>query len=460
MAYNPLEDISDIELPRLRTAIPGPRSTELWGRLGNFHSSKNASAGAHLTHLVLKMGRGAVVADVDDNLFIDMSAGTTVTNLGHCPPEVTRALQDQLELLMHYYDWPTEPKVQFYEALAPFMPAELQTFQMYTTGTEAVEAAIRAAKSYTKKYETISMYNAYHGRTLGSMSLMGVGQKEGFGPFPPGAMRSPNANSYRCSFGLTRDSCEVACAKFIDQVYAQSSEGKLAAVIVEPIQGGGGIISHPPEFLKYMREFCDRTGALLIFDEILCGVGRTGRMWAFENSGVVPDILVAGKGLGSGYPMSLIATRREIMEAPPYGKPLAGATTFAGGNLACAAGVATLGLLQDGSLFEHVRQVGKAVWQALLEMKEQHRLIGDVRGEGLLLGVEFVSDRETKEPISTELAHKLLHSLTRRGVLTSSAVSVLRLTPPLVISETLALRALELLDEALTEIEAEDLVRN
>ena len=209
-----------------------------------------------------------------------------------------------------------------------------------------------------------------------------------------------------------------------------------------------------------MREFCDRTGALLIFDEILCGVGRTGRMWAFENSGVVPDILVAGKGLGSGYPMSLIATRREIMEAPPYGKPLAGATTFAGGNLACAAGVATLGLLQDGSLFEHVRQVGKAVWQALLEMKEQHRLIGDVRGEGLLLGVEFVSDRETKEPISTELAHKLLHSLTRRGVLTSSAVSVLRLTPPLVISETLALRALELLDEALTEIEAEDLVRN
>lgn len=440
--------------PRLLTKVPGPRSKALWARDAEHHAS-NSSPAAQWLGLVLKDGSGAVVRDVDDNLFLDFSSGAVVANLGHAPPAVARALAEEAGRLLHYFDFATPARGAFFEALATTLPESLNTFQMYSTGAEAVEAALRLAKSYTKGYEVISFHQAWHGRTLGAMSLMGgFPLKRGYGPFAPGVLHSANANCYRCPIGLTRDSCEVACAGLVDRVYEQSSEQRLAAVIVEPVQGVGGVIPFPPEFLAHLRRLCDRTGALLIFDEILTGVGRTGPMWAFESSGVMPDVLIAGKGLACGYPVSLLASRREVLDALPFGQPGAGASTFASGNLACAAGVATLGLLADGAVLENGRRVGAVLLAALRQLADHHPLVGDVRGVGMLLALELVRDRTTKVPIAPETARRLLMALASRGVLVAGAGPILRITPPLVMTERQALSGVSVLDAALGEVEA------
>lgn len=450
-----LADLAEERLPLVRTDIPGPRSAELWERDARFHAG-NSSLPAQTLRLVVHDAAGAVVRDVDGNVFIDFSSGIVVTNMGHAPAPVVEALSEQAGRLMHFFDFATAPRAAFFEALAGTLPPALQTFQMYTTGAEAVEAAMRLAKAVTGNYEFISFFDAWHGRTLAAMSLMGgFPLKHGYGPFPPGMLHSPNAYCYRCPLGLERDSCEDACAHFVDRVYAQSSERRLAAVIIEPVQGVGGAIVHSPAFLAHLREFCDRTGALLIFDEILTGMGRTGSMWAFEQSGVVPDILLAGKGLASGYPVSVIASRREILDTVPFGLPGAGASTFASGNLACAAGAATLGMLADGRILEHARGIGAQMLAGLEELARRHPVIGDVRGRGLLLAVELVRDRTTRERVAPAVSRHLLAAMARRGVLVAGGGPVVRITPPLVISETLARRGLELLDDALTEVEDE-----
>jgi 4-aminobutyrate aminotransferase-like enzyme len=439
--------------PLVLTDIPGPRSAELWERDARFHAG-NSSLAAQALRIVVRDGQGAAVRDVDGNVFMDFSSGTLVATLGHCPPPVVGALQQEAATLLHYFDFATPPRATFFEALARTLPPSLQTFQMYSTGSEAVEAVLRLAKSYTKRYEVVSFFDAWHGRTLGSMSLMGgFPLKHGYGPFPPGTIHSANAYCYRCPMGLTRESCEVACARFVDRITAQSVDRGVAAVIIEPVQGTGGVIPHPPEFLAYLREFCDRTGALLVFDEILTGMGRTGPMWAFEDSGVLPDVLLAGKGLASGYPVSVIASRREILDTLPFGGPGAGASTFASGNLACAAGAATLGMLEDGSILENGRRVGAAMLSALTALQERHPIIGDVRGRGMLLAVELVTDRATKEKVPPPLVRRLLLALARRGVLLAGGGHILRIAPPLVISEAMALRGVALLDDALYEVE-------
>jgi len=440
--------------PRVRTEVPGPRSQELWARDATFHAS-NSSPGAQWLRLVLEDGVGAVVRDVDDNLFVDFSSGAVVANLGHAPPAVARALAEEAGRLMHFFDFATPARADFFEALALTLPPSLQTFQMYSTGAEAVEAALRLAKSFTGNYEVISFHQAWHGRTLGAMSLMGgFPLKRGYGPFAPGVLHAPNANCYRCPLDLDPDRCEVACARLVDRVYEQSSEQRLAAVIVEPVQGVGGVIPFPPAFLAHLRDLCDRTGALLIFDEILTGVGRTGPMWAFESSGVVPDVLLAGKGLACGYPISLLASRREVLDAGAFGRPGAGASTFASGNMACAAGTATLGMLADGDILANGRRVGASMLAALRELATRHPLIGDVRGIGMLLALELVSDRAAKTPVSPAVARQLMTAMAQRGVLVAGAGSILRITPPLVISETMALAGVAALDAALGEVEA------
>lgn len=445
-------DLDDGQVPIVRTGLPGPRSVELWARDARHHAG-NSSPAAQWLKLVLADGRGALVRDVDGNVFLDFSSGAVVANLGHCPEPVVEALRQEAGRLLHYFDFATPVRAPFFEALGATLPPDLQTFQMYSTGSEAVEAALRLAKSFTGRHEFISFHHAWHGRTLGSMSLMGgFPLKHGYGPFAPGVHHSMNAYCYRCPLGLVEASCGTACAGFVDRVYEQSSEHDLAAVLIEPVQGVGGVIPHPPAFLAHLRAFCDRVGALLIFDEILTGVGRTGSMWAFEASGVVPDVLLIGKGIASGYPISLIASRRDVLDTPPFGSPGAGASTFASGNMACAAGRATLALLEDGATVENARRVGEVLLSGLLQLQERHRVIGDVRGLGLLLGVELVEDRTTKVRVAPVVARRLLLALARRGVLVAGAGPVLRLTPPLVLSEAQARLGLAALDEALTEV--------
>jgi 4-aminobutyrate aminotransferase-like enzyme len=452
--WPPLDTMADDAVPLLRTEVPGPRSRELWARDAAVHAG-NSSPAAQALQLVLRDGRGAVVRDVDGNVFIDFSSGAVVANLGHCPPSVVRAVQEEAGRLLHYFDFATPPRAPFFEALARTLPPGLDTFQMYSTGSEAVEAALRLAKSFTGRYEVLSFHRAWHGRTLGSMSLMGgFPLKEGYGPFAPGILHSPSAYCYRCPLDLDQASCAVACAQLADRAYEESGERRLAAVIIEPVQGVGGVIPQPPEFLARLRQLCDRTGALLIFDEILTGVGRTGSMWAFEPTGVVPDVLLIGKGVASGYPISLLAARRELMDTGPFGMPGAGASTFASGNLPCAAGLATLELLRDGTVLENARRVGASMLAGLRRLQERHPVIGDVRGVGLLLALELVSDRTSRTRISPATARRLVLALGRRGVLVAGAGPIVRITPPLVMPEAMAGRGIELLDEAFDEVES------
>jgi 4-aminobutyrate aminotransferase / (S)-3-amino-2-methylpropionate transaminase / 5-aminovalerate transaminase len=441
------------DAPRILTEIPGPRSQELWAADARFHAS-NSSPPAQWLRLVLSDGRGAVVRDVDGNLFVDFSSGAVVANLGHAPPPIAAALAEESQRLLHYFDFATPARAAFFEALARTLPPELQTFQMYSTGAEAVEAALRLAKSYTGNYEVIAFHQAWHGRTLGAMSLMGgFPLKRGYGPFAPGVFHSPNPNCNWCPLDLTPDRCAVACAALVDRVYEQATEQRLAAVIVEPVQGVGGVIPFPPEFLAHLRALCDRTGALLIFDEILTGVGRTGPMWAFESSGVVPDVLLAGKGLAGGYPISLIASRREVLDAGPFGRPGAGASTFSNGNPALSSGTAALAMLADGAILANGRRVGASMLAALRELAERHPMVGDVRGVGMLLAVDLVGDRATRTPVDPPTVRRLVLALARRGVLVAGAAPTLRITPPLVIDEAMALAGVALLDEALAEVE-------
>jgi 4-aminobutyrate aminotransferase / (S)-3-amino-2-methylpropionate transaminase / 5-aminovalerate transaminase len=261
----PLEELAAADVPILQTEIPGPRSRAIYAREEK-HSSPGLSALATLSGVAMKEGRGALVRDEDGNVFIDFSSGTVVTVTGHSHPRVVGGLQEQLENFIHIYDYSSEVRADFFDYLASLLPETLNHFQLYSGGAETVEAALRLARSYTKRHEFIGLYRAFHGKTLGAMSLMGGSFKKGFGPLASGFFLTPNAYCYRCPLGLTYPSCRVACADFITQVFEQESTGDVAAVVVEAIQGAGGIIVPPPEFLPKIADFCKRNGILLYVD--------------------------------------------------------------------------------------------------------------------------------------------------------------------------------------------------
>jgi 4-aminobutyrate aminotransferase / (S)-3-amino-2-methylpropionate transaminase / 5-aminovalerate transaminase len=448
----PLEELAAADVPILQTEIPGPRSRAIYAREEK-HSSPGLSALATLSGVAMKEGRGALVRDEDGNVFIDFSSGTVVTVTGHSHPRVVGGLQEQLENFIHIYDYSSEVRADFFDYLASLLPETLNHFQLYSGGAETVEAALRLARSYTKRHEFIGLYRAFHGKTLGAMSLMGGSFKKGFGPLASGFFLTPNAYCYRCPLGLTYPSCRVACADFITQVFEQESTGDVAAVVVEAIQGAGGIIVPPPEFLPKIADFCKRNGILLYVDEILTSAGRTGKMWAIEHYEVQPDIMTLGKGVGSGFPLGVVASTEEIMKIWPWDQPNAGSTTFGGSPLSAAAGLLTLKTIVEERLVENAATVGTYMKDRFREMQSRRPSIGDVRGEGMLIGVEFVRDRATKSPIGAAECQALYQEIVRRGLLVASAGQVVRVTPPLVLTMELADRGLQIFEDAVAAFE-------
>ena len=447
-----LEELTPLDVPLLRTEIPGPSSKEQWAREIK-HSSPGLSALASLSQLVLSRGFGGLVQDVDGNVLIDFAFAMIGVGTGHRHPKVQNALEDELNNFLHTYDMASPARVQFFELLAELLPEQLQMYQMYSGGTETVEAGMRLAKSYTKQYEFIGLYKSFHGKSAGAMGLMGISYKNGFGPRPPGYALSPNAYCYRCPLGLEYPECGVACADMMQEVYDNETTGEVAAVVVEPIQGAGGIIVPPPEFLPKVEEFCRRNGLLLFVDEIFTGGGRTGKMWSWEHFNIKPDIVALGKGIGSGYPLGVIASSKEIMADFPWAQPAGGSTTFGGNNMAARAGHITLQTILEENLVEQAAEVGDLMLARLREMQDRHRIIGDVRGKGLVIGVEFVRDPITKELISTTHAEYLFKACLRRGLLLATATPNLRIMPSMVIGKQLAIKGLDLLDESISELE-------
>ncbi len=407
--------------------------------------------------LVADSARGVWITDPDGNSFLDMAAGIAVCSTGHCHPAVVKAIQDQAARLIHMSgtDFYYRPEIELAEELARLAKVKGESPRVFfaNSGTESVEGAIKLARHATGRHQVIAFFGAFHGRTLGSLSITASKpvQRRGFSPVIPGSFHAPYGYCYRCLLNLSYPECDLECVHFIDRTLFQTAvtPEEVAAIVVEPIQGEGGYIVPPPEFHRELRAIADRYGILLIADEVQSGIGRTGRMFAMEHWGVEPDILVAAKGLASGMPLGAIIAGSQVMSWPPGSH----GTTFGGNPISCAAGLATLQLV-EAELMANAERVGSHLLERLREMQDRHPLIGDVRGAGLMIGIELVKDRKTKERAVAE-RNRVIHGCFEKGVvMLGCGASSLRLCPPLVITLEEAEVALGLLEEAIFEVEA------
>jgi 4-aminobutyrate aminotransferase len=439
-----------MRVPDIKVPPPGPRARAIVER----DAAVVSPSYPRCAPFVMARGEGAVVEDVDGNVYLDFSAGIAVAATGHSHPDVVRAITDQASRFLHIStDYYHEPMVALGELLAEIAPIgdRAKTF-FSNSGTEAVEAAIKLARYHTKRFNIIAFLGSFHGRTLGSLALTTskTVQRRGFGPMAPGVFHAPYANPFRCPFG-TRDaaSCTRECLAYIEnQLLTQVvSPDEVAAIVVEPIQGEGGYVVPPPEFLQGLAAIAAQHGMLFVVDEVQSGVGRTGRMFAIEHAGVQPDIIIAAKGIASGMPMGVTIAREDVMDWPAG----AHANTFGGNPVACAAALATIKLVQD-SLMQNAAEMGRFLMGALEALARRHRLVGDVRGSGLMIGIELVRNRQTRERATSE-RDALVMAAFRRGLLVLAAgTNTIRLSPPLVITKQHAETAVSILDEALAEI--------
>jgi len=425
----------------------GPRSREIVAREQQ-HVAPGIQSFALYAGLAMQRGTGCTLIDADGNEYLDFVAGIGVGSVGHCHPHYVEALKRQVERLT-FGSFTTETRTQFLELLATITPSGLTRIQLFSGGAEAVEAALRLAKAATGKHEVLGFWGGFHGKTGGVLGLLGSDFKHHLGPFLPGQYLSPYADCYRCPLKLSYPECGIACAEYVRDVIKYQTAGEISAIIVEPIQGTAGNVVPPDGFLPAVQSVARDHGALLIVDEMLSGFGRTGTMWAAEHSGVVPDIMTVGKGMGGGFPLSGVISTQTLTSKKPWSNPSASSSSYGGNPLAAAAGLAAVEIILQEDLVKNAERVGRVMLTRLEQMKEKHRVIGDVRGAGLMLGVDLVRDRTTKEPLATEITRELYQECLRRGLVTMAYAPRIRINPPLVIQEDAALEGLEILDEAL-----------
>ena len=438
-----------MDAPVLKTSLPGPKAAALIAR-----DKRRVSPSYTRDYpLVMAGGSGAVVEDVDGNRFLDCAAGIAVNSTGHAHPEVVAAIVDQAQRFLHMSgtDFYYEPQVRLAEEMAAIAPmtGEVKTF-FANSGTEAVEASVKLAKYHSKRHSIIAFLGSFHGRTMGSLSLTSsrVTQRRGFGPMLPGVYHAPYANCYRCPVGMKPDSCAADCVDWIEnQILVHLvSPDDVAAIVVEPIQGEGGYVVPPPQFHQRLRDLTARHGMLLVADEVQSGMGRTGKMFAIEHFGVEPDIFATAKGLASGMPLGVSCARAEVMDWPPG----AHASTFGGNPVSCAAAIATIKLLRE-TLVRNAADVGEYLLAGARDLMGKHDIIGDVRGKGLMIGLELVKDRQTKERAVAE-RDAVVQACFYKGLLVLGAGrNTIRLSPPLTLTRAQAGTALEILDQAMGE---------
>jgi len=426
---------------------PGPRSRRIVEQERR-HMAPGLQSFAQYAGLAMARGAGCTLYDEDGNEYIDFIAGIGVGSIGHCHPHYVEALKRQVERLT-FGSFTTETRARFLELLGSLTPEGLTRIQMFSGGAEAVEAALRLAKAATGKREVIGFWGGFHGKTGGVLGLLGSEFKHHLGPFMPGQYLSPYADCYRCPLRLRYPDCGIACAEYLRDVIRYQTAGEIAAIIVEPIQGTAGNVVPPDGFLRAVQAIAREHGALLIVDEMLSGVGRTGAMWGCEHDGVVPDIMTVGKGMGGGFPLSGVISTDELTSKKPWSNPSASSSSYGGNPLAAAAGLAALQIIVKEDLVANADRVGRAMLAGLEAMKDKHRCVGEVRGKGLMLGIELVADRKSKEPIAREVTRTLYQECLRRGLVAMTYSHAIRINPPLVIREETALAGLAILDEAL-----------
>jgi 4-aminobutyrate aminotransferase-like enzyme len=435
---------------RLRTEVPGPRSRELVAREQR-HLAPGLQGFALWAGVAMERGEGSLLTDVDGNVYVDLIGGIGVNALGHCHPRYVAALQAQAAKLT-VGSFTSEPRAELVNRVCEMAPAGLDRLQLYSSGAEAVESALRLARCATGRQELVGFWGAFHGKTAGAMALMGSTARHGLGPIPAGTTLVPYADCYRCPFGLSYPSCGLACAEFARKAMKAQPAGPVAAVIAEPMQGTAGNVVPPREFLPAVAEAARELGALFIADEMITGFGRTGKPWGVDHTGVRPDIVTLGKGFGSGFPISGVLTSNEIAQAKPWSNPSGASSSYGGNALAAAAALASVGTICDDRLWENAARVGEAMLVELRRMQERLPFVGDVRGEGLFIGVELVKDRKTKEPLGGDVMQQVYAECVQRGLLAMVYTPHLRLQPALTIDADTALEGLAILDEVLVRL--------
>ncbi|HEY3412336.1 MAG TPA: acetyl ornithine aminotransferase family protein [Armatimonadota bacterium] len=455
--------------PRIVTDVPGPRAQEVIARDARFTSPSYTRD----YPIVAASGKGCWLTDEDGNEFLDFTAGIAVCSTGHCHPKVVEAIQAQASRLLHMSgtDFWYAPMANLAERLAATTAWGVDDTRVFFTnsGTESVEAAFKLARFATGRKRMIAFQGAFHGRTFGSLSLTGskISQLRGFTPLVPGVQHVPYGYCYRCAYNLKYPSCALHCVTTLDDSLFASTcpPDEVAAIIVEPIQGEGGYVIPPPGYLEALRELTRRHGILLIVDEVQSGFGRTGKMWAYEHTDAVPDMITSAKGIASGMPLGALLTRKDLMNWPPGSH----ATTFGGNPVSCAAALATLDLLQDGGLIENAATVGEHLIGRLRDVQQRHPCIGDVRGQGLMAAIELIdapssADRapvpSAAPPLARELfpgrnaerRDRIVHAAFSKGLLLlGCGRNAIRFCPPLVVSKGEVDTALDILSECLDE---------
>jgi 4-aminobutyrate aminotransferase len=442
---------TETKLPQIKTALPGPKSQQVID-----YDAKYISPSLFREYpMVAERASGAIVEDPDGNAFLDFAAGIAVCSTGHCHPKVVAAIQKQAAELIHIAgtDFYHRHMPELAERLVATMPKSHHWKVFFgNSGTEAVEGAIKLARYATKRDKLIAFYGCFHGRTLGSLSLTASKntQRKYFGTLLGGVEHIPYPYAYRCALGHTQENCGSEVIELLEQNIFKRlfAPEEVAAIIVEPIQGEGGFIPAPLSFLQELQRLCNQHGIMLIMDEVQAGMGRTGKMWAYDHAGVTPDIVLTAKGIASGMPISAFIAKESVM----HWKPGSHGTTYGGNPVCVAAALATLDLIQGG-LMANAKKVGDYIFGKISDWPQRFKIVGDVRGKGLMIGIEIVRDRATKKA-DKDLRDAVILNAFHKGLLTlGSGENSIRVSPPLIIDEEQADCAIRILEESLSAAE-------
>lgn len=438
------------KVPNIKTALPGPESKKWHDRCTKYF--KGLSSQVKLFPVSFDRGVGCVLYDVDGNEYIDFSSGIYVTTLGHCHPKITDAIAKYSGMLMNAHDFTSPIKTLLVEKLAEILPGDLNGFQFYDSGTTAVEAGMRVMRAASKKHEMVSCFYDYHGKTYGAVSMGHIRSSVYGAVRAPGAHMVPRPDTYRPMWTKPDGSIDTdQYLAFYDQYLDKATVGSVAGFCLEPIQGWGGSVMPPDDFFPKLRKFCDERKLLLMIDEVLTSWGRTGKWLCSEHYGIVPDVVTIGKGFGNGFPVTCVAVRepwKESFEA------ISASSSYGGNPVACAAALASTEVIEEENLLDYATHLGNVALKRMERMKAEHKIVGDVRAKGCLMGIELVKDRKTKQPFD-EAGTKVYQRAFAKGLAWIPAGHILRMSPPIIMDEATLLKGLDIIDESIGEVSKE-----
>lgn len=434
-------DLSTV--PNIKTELPGPKSKDIHGRAQKI--MKGFSSQVKLFPVAFESGKGCVLKDVDGNEYIDFSSGIYVTGLGHCHPKISEEVAKYAKQMMNCHDFSTDIKTRLLEKLVSITMGDLNGVQLYDSGTTAVEAGLRCARAATGKTEFISFWRDFHGKTQGAISCAIVNQS--VGGRAPGFYLAPRPNTYRPMMPVKNPNSGKEYIDFLDTMYVNETAQNVAAVVLEPIQGWGGSVIPPDDFMPMLRKWCDDKGILLFADEVLTGMARTGKMFCMEHWDVTPDITTLGKGFGNGFPVTAMCVSDKYKEAV---ENISASSSYGGNPMACAAALASIEVIEEENLNERSTHLGELFLKRMNELKDKYSIIGDARGKGCLLALELVKDKDTKEPF--EEAGKMVYQKAfAKGLAWVPAGHILRMSPPMIMEDDMAMKGMDIIEEAIAE---------